>query len=115
MCIAAVPQSCVDAIYQRHRPLNHSHLAKSTERLCCLQCIASSALAAYISKFRGELQQSDMALVGYSDSEESDQEGGAAKENVPAVPLAPTLPGTSFVTDKSNRRKIKIKLQDTLQ
>src|SRR5271170_8092580 len=56
-----------------------------------------------------------MALVGYSDSEESDQEEVAAKQNVPAAPLAPTLPSTSFVTDKSNRRKIKINLQDALQ
>lgn len=54
-----------------------------------------------------------MALVSYSDSEGSEDEEprNPTRQNEPTAPT--TQPSTSFAVDKSNPRKIQVKLQET--
>jgi hypothetical protein len=54
-----------------------------------------------------------MALVSYSDSEGSDDEKPQTYPEQNSSALAATQPQTSFALDKSNPRKIQVKLQET--
>lgn len=53
-----------------------------------------------------------MALVGYSDSEGSEDEKPQTKVDKPAPKPSSALPNANFAIDRANPRKIQVKLQD---
>ena len=55
-----------------------------------------------------------MVLVSYSDSEESDAEPVKVPTKVPTAPASASKPTTTFSVDKSNPRKIRVNLQESV-
>ena len=72
------------------------------------QSLACSSLC------RCHCQELDMALVNYSDSEESDTEQATAAPPSKPLAKAPAASNPNFSIDRANPQKIRVKLTDTL-